>query len=140
MSEDAGMPEQGVERRKFLKAAATVAWAAPMILTMSARPAGAQVGTSCLPNGGPCDACNGMNCCDVDGDPDGGCCCSDPNVPECGGVCNPSDAACQSIPSIGPAPGEPSAGDFFVCYAPSGAPVTTFGRSRASGKGPKVRR
>jgi hypothetical protein len=131
MSDDVGS-EQGLERRRFLKGAATVAWAAPMILTMAARPAGAQVGASCLPNGGPCDACTGMNCCDADGPADGGCCCSDPNVPECGGVCTPADATCTAIPS----PGNP--GEFFTCYVPGPVTLSSVGRARSTGKGPKV--
>lgn len=133
MTDDRGpSTDEGVERRRFLKGAMTVAWATPLVLTMTARQAGAQA-MSCIPNGAPCDACTGMNCCDASGPADGGCCCSDPNVPECGGVCVAVDANCTSIPS----PGHP--GDTFVCYAP--APVTTIstvGRSRvSSGKGAK---
>lgn len=39
-------------RREFLKQAATVAWATPLILTMAAPSASAQV--SCIPAGSPC--------------------------------------------------------------------------------------
>ena len=129
MSEDAGTPEQGLERRRFLKGAATVAWAAPMILTMSARPAGAQVGASCLPNGGPCDACQGMNCCDASGPADGGCCCSDANVEDCPGVCVAVDANCALLNTTG---------TDFTCYAPGPLNVSSVGRARvSSGKGAK---
>jgi hypothetical protein len=131
VSEDAGRtPEEGLERRTFLKGAATVAWATPLILTMASRPAAA---ASCLPNGGPCDACAGMNCCDADGPADGGCCCSDPNVEACGGVCTAADANCTAIPSVG-GPG----GTNFVCYAPGPLNLTSVGRSRSSGKGAKA--
>jgi hypothetical protein len=39
-------------RRDFLRQAGTVAWAAPLILTMAAPSAHAQ--TSCIPAGSPC--------------------------------------------------------------------------------------
>ena len=41
------------DRRRFLKQVGTVAWASPLILTMTARGAGAQA-LSCLPLGTPC--------------------------------------------------------------------------------------
>ena len=95
MSDDAGRAtEDGIERRRFLKGAATVAWATPLILTMTSGPAYAQ---SCLPNGGPCDACQGMPCCDADPPADGGCCCSDANAPGCGGICVAVDANCAAM-------------------------------------------
>src|SRR5918999_989320 len=97
MSDDAGrIAEEGIERRRFLKGAATVAWATPMILTMTAHQAGAQA-MSCIPNNTPCDACQGMPCCDEDPPDDGGCCCSDANAPECGGVCVAVDANCAAM-------------------------------------------
>src|SRR3712207_7698793 len=51
---------EGMERRRFLRAAATVAWATPAILTLTANRAGAQ---SCVPQGASCDVCVGVNCC-----------------------------------------------------------------------------
>lgn len=68
------------DRRKFLKQAATAAWATPLVLTLTASRVGAQ-GVSCLPslticgipdNGG-CDTtgfvacCPGMSCVQVVG-------------------------------------------------------------------------
>lgn len=48
------MPEHHDEsRRKFLKQAGTVAWAAPFILTMASTNAHAQQ-VSCAPAGSPC--------------------------------------------------------------------------------------
>jgi len=65
------MSERHVEdRRQFLKKAATVAWATPLVLTVAASRAGAQV-NSCLPslticgvpdNGG-CDTTGFTACC-----------------------------------------------------------------------------
>ena len=108
---------EGIERRRFLKAAATVAWGTPLILTMTARQASAQ-GGSCLPNGGPCDACVGMPCCDEDGPEDGGCCCTDFNQPaDCSGVCVAVDADC---PNLNTSPDT----DFLCAAAPSTASVS----------------
>ncbi len=65
MSESIGQRE-AIDRRRFLKGAATVAWAAPVIATLSASPAYA----ACVPldgNCGPLDpvtnACPAGNCC-----------------------------------------------------------------------------
>jgi hypothetical protein len=52
---------QGQDRRKFLKQAATVAWASPLILTLSASRAGAQ-NISCVPRGFMCGTWNGSIC------------------------------------------------------------------------------
>ncbi|HYO60304.1 MAG TPA: hypothetical protein VEU29_00215 [Actinomycetota bacterium] len=85
--------KEGMERRRFLKAAATVAWATPAILTLTANRAGAQ---SCIPQGAPCDACVGVNCCIQSGDtlP---CCCSDVNnTTTCAGVCR-TQAQCEAL-------------------------------------------
>ena len=64
----------GVDRRKFIKGAATVAWATPLVLTVGATSAHAQVPSppNCLgatgrPQGCPCTTSS--NCA-------GGCCCS----------------------------------------------------------------
>jgi hypothetical protein len=46
------MPE-GPSRRDFLKKAGTVAWATPLVLTLAASSAGAQV-LSCAPTGAGC--------------------------------------------------------------------------------------
>ena len=130
MSDDAGRrSEDGIERRRFLKGAATVAWATPLILTMTAHQAGAQ-GMSCLPNGGPCDACQGMVCCDADPPDDGGCCCSDDNVPGCGGTCVAVDADCEAM-NVTPATA-------FTCFVPL-PPGFAAGRSApfSGSKGPK---
>jgi hypothetical protein len=133
MSDDARIgTEEGIERRRFLKGAATVAWATPLILTMSAHQAGAQ-GMSCLPNGGPCDACFGMPCCDEDLPDDGGCCCSDALVEGCVGVCVAVDADCADM-NVSPA-------TEFVCWVPE-PEMALGGRSRAmptGSKGPKPR-
>lgn len=47
------MSEHAAGRREFLKQAAAAAWSTPLILTLAARPAGAQQ-TSCAPPGSPC--------------------------------------------------------------------------------------
>jgi len=60
---------EAVDRRRFLKGAATVAWAAPVIATLSASPAYAQV--ECTKSGKKCGSqqpqgsgnCPGTNCC-----------------------------------------------------------------------------
>jgi hypothetical protein len=112
MSDDAGhTTEDGIERRRFLKGAATVAWATPLILTMTAHQAGAQA-MSCLPNGGVCDACQGMPCCDADLPDDGGCCCSDALLTtECSGICVAVDADCYAMNELGGVTD-------FRCYVP----------------------
>lgn len=65
------MSDRRVEdRRQFLKKAATVAWATPLVLTVGASRAGAQ-GVSCLPSlticgipdGGGCDTTGFTACC-----------------------------------------------------------------------------
>ena len=68
------MSDHGVERRDFLRKAGTVAWATPLILTLSASGAGAQA-LSCYPKDYSCgtwDAVEG-NCtivfCCVDCEP-----------------------------------------------------------------------
>ena len=101
----------GIQRRKFLKGAATVAWAAPMILTTTAGRAGAASPT-CITAGMPCNACVGPQCCDTSGVQDGGCCCSPVNVDVCDGVCVGDDATCQTAPPIPMNPLQ------FRCYAP----------------------
>jgi hypothetical protein len=116
---------EGMERRRFLKAAGTIAWATPAILTLTASRAGAQ---SCVPHNAPCDACVGVNCCIASGEslP---CCCSDPNSPVCGGTCK-TQAECIAI-----FPGGPTS-DPDACYYPGGtgaASNTTRSLSR-SGK------
>lgn len=103
--------DEGVERRKFIKGAATVAWASPLILTMAAKPAGAQE-MSCIAVGMLCDACVGLPCCDEDGIPDGGCCCSPLEVDVCDGVCVGADAQCAT-PAVLP-PGTAT----LQCYVP----------------------
>lgn len=48
------MSEGQIEnRREFLRQAATIAWSAPLVLTLAAGRAGAQ-GISCAPAGTPC--------------------------------------------------------------------------------------
>lgn len=47
------MGRQGYDRRRFLRAAATVTWATPLVMTLPARSAGAQ-GLSCIPAGASC--------------------------------------------------------------------------------------
>ena len=102
---------EGIQRRKFLKGAATVAWAAPMILTTTAGRAGAASPT-CIT--GPCNACIGPQCCDTSGMQDGGCCCSPPDVDTCDGFCVGDDAMCTNKPPL-PVVGDPLP---FRCYAP----------------------
>jgi hypothetical protein len=81
----------GVDRRRFLRGAATVAWATPLVLTLGASQAGAQVGSpACAaaanrPNGCPCD---------TSGQCQGGCCCGPPGGP---GLCSTS-ALCANTP------------------------------------------
>lgn len=119
---------EGMERRRFLKAAATVAWATPAILTLAANRAGAQ---SCVPHGASCDACFGVNCCIVAGDAIP-CCCSDPNdLTTCAGVCQ-SQAACQTLYPGGPAD------DPDGCFYPGGSGTTTMARSTVSARKAKV--
>jgi hypothetical protein len=105
---------EGVERRTFLKGAATVAWATPLILTMTSGRAGA-ASPACIPVNMACNACTGPQCCDVDGAPDGGCCCSPPDIDICDGFCRGTDASCEqgpipNLPALNPVP--------FRCYAP----------------------
>ena len=52
---------QAIDRRKFLRRAGTVAWAAPLIVSMTVNPANAQTAT-CVPGGRPCTP-NGLPCC-----------------------------------------------------------------------------
>jgi hypothetical protein len=126
MSVDVGqVADQGIERRRFIQGAATVMWATPLILTLTADRANAQQ-ASCLPNGGQCDACTGLNCCDEDGDEDGGCCCSDANSPDCPGTCVAVDANCANMNTVG---------TDFTCFAPG--PVISGFSARGSSKGPK---
>jgi hypothetical protein len=63
-------------RREFLKQAGTVAWAAPLILTMAAPSAHAQ--TSCIPEGSPC------------GNVVGGVCVPAHTLQNCCGTCEPA--------------------------------------------------
>jgi hypothetical protein len=58
-----------MDRRSFLRRAAMVAWATPVLLTLAQSRAGAQ--TTCVPCGGPCMFA-GMPCC-------GGCVCVTPD-------------------------------------------------------------
>lgn len=113
MTDDSGTPKDGVERRKFLKGAATVAWATPLVLTMGAGQAGAQTASTapCIAIGMHCNACQGMPCCDVSGPQDGGCCCSPKELPQCDGICVADDASCQAI----------AVGDLLgaQCYVPA---------------------
>ena len=57
---------EAVDRRRFLKGAATVAWAAPVIATLSASPAYA---VECIPEEGQCTksgtACLASFCCSL---------------------------------------------------------------------------
>ena len=119
MSDDErDLPSEGIERRKFIKGAATVAWATPLILTTVAGNTGAAAASAapCIAVGMQCNACTGMPCCDVDGAPDGGCCCSPQEVPVCNGVCVGMDSDCAT-PVTGPAPGGISL--TLVCYVPA---------------------
>ena len=80
-----------VDRRRFIRDAATVAWATPVLLTVMSSPAGA---VSCIANGSPCSLCDEVPCCDVPGNPPGGCCCGlDPDV-DCSAVCS-GDSECE---------------------------------------------
>lgn len=120
---------EGMERRRFLKAAATVAWATPAIMTLTANRAGAQ---SCVPLGAPCDACEGINCCLSSGDPFP-CCCSDPDDDTtCDGVCR-SHAACEALfPSDDPELIDPDG-----CFVP-GNFGSMMARSTSTVRKPKV--
>lgn len=82
-----------VDRRRFIRDAATVAWATPVLLTVMSSPAGAQA-VSCIPKNSPCSLCDEVPCCDVPGNPPGGCCCGlDPDV-DCSAVCS-GDSECE---------------------------------------------
>lgn len=119
---------ESMERRRFLRAAATVAWATPAILTLTANRAGAQ---SCVPQGASCDACVGVNCCIAGSDPLP-CCCSDANdVTTCAGVCR-SQAQCQSLFPGGPA------NDPDSCFYPGGTGTTTMARTAVTARKAKV--
>ena len=122
MTEADLVTQEGMERRRFLRAAATVAWATPAILTLTANRAGAQ---SCVPQGAPCDACIGVNCCIAGSDPLP-CCCSDPNTPDCPGVCR-TQAACMTLFPGGPA------SDPDACFYPGGT-GSAAARSVSTGK------
>ncbi len=108
---------EAIERRRFLKRAGTVVWATPVILTLIPDPVAGQSAPGCVPQGAPCDACVGVNCCIAGSDPLP-CCCSDPNDPTCAGVCR-SQAACQAIHPGGPA------SDPDACFYPGGTGSTT---------------
>ncbi|MFN2588997.1 MAG: hypothetical protein ABR613_12890 [Actinomycetota bacterium] len=131
MTEPELVNKEGIERRRFLQAAATAVWAAPAILTLTADRAGAQ---SCVPQGAPCFACEGgINCCIAGGDalP---CCCSDANdVTTCDGVCR-SQAACQALFPGGPA------SDPDSCFYPGGTGTTTMARTVVTARKAKVLR
>lgn len=121
----------GMERRKFLKAAATVAWATPAILTLTANRAGAQ---SCVPQGASCDACVGVNCCISGSDPFP-CCCSDiNNTTTCAGVCR-THAQCEALyPSTDPTVQDPDS-----CFYPGGTgSSSTMTRQVATARKAKV--
>ncbi len=80
---------ENVERRRFLQAGLTVAWATPVILTLGASPASAQ---SCMPVGATCDACEGIACCVPAGAPFSCCCSTDDSCPDPAQVCRtPAD-------------------------------------------------
>ena len=55
------MEDRTEDRRAFLRRTATVAWATPLLLTLSAGRVGAQA-PSCAPGGTPCGVWNGTNC------------------------------------------------------------------------------
>lgn len=131
MTESDLIKQEGMERRRFLKAAATVAWATPAILTITANRAGAQ---SCVPQGAPCDACVGVNCC-LAGSDSLPCCCSDANdVTTCAGVCR-SQAACIALFPGGPA------SDPDSCFYPGGTgSTTTMARQAVTARKAKVLR
>jgi hypothetical protein len=119
--------QEGMERRRFLKAAATVAWATPAILTLTANRAGAQ---SCVPQGASCDACVGVNCCIAPGDPTP-CCCSDYNDDTtCAGVCRTHDACEALFPSTDPDVEDPDS-----CWYPGGTgSASSMARMRVKAK------
>jgi hypothetical protein len=48
-----GVREKDYDRRRFLKAAATVTWATPLVMTLPAQRAAAQ-GVSCIPAAASC--------------------------------------------------------------------------------------
>lgn len=131
MTEADLVTQEGMERRRFLKAAATVAWATPAILTLTANRAGAQ---SCVPQGAPCDACIGINCCITAGDPLP-CCCSSVNDPTCPGVCS-TQAGCEALFPSGPGtpPNDPES-----CFYPGGGGIT-MARTTATARKAKVPR
>ena len=124
MTEADLVTREGMERRRFLKAAATVAWATPAILTLAANRAGAQ---SCVPQGAPCEACVGVNCC-LAGSDTLPCCCSDANdTTTCAGVCR-SQAQCIAL-----FPGGPTT-DPDSCFYPGGSSGTAMARRAVKAK------
>ena len=130
MTESDLVHREGIERRRFLKGAATVAWATPAILTLTANRAGAQ---SCIPQGSPCDACVGVNCCIAGSDPLP-CCCSDANdTTTCAGVCR-TQAACAALFPGGPA------NDPDSCFYPGGTGSSAAARMVVTARKAKVLR
>ncbi|MDQ3952290.1 MAG: hypothetical protein M3279_04905 [Actinomycetota bacterium] len=129
MTEADLVTREGIERRRFLQAAATVAWAAPAILTLTANRAGAQ---SCVPTGSPCFACEGgLNCC-IAGTDSLPCCCSDANnTTTCDGVCR-TQAACAALFPGGPA------NDPNSCFYPGGTGTTMMARTTVTARKFKV--
>jgi hypothetical protein len=77
--------DSNFDRRKFIKGAATVAWATPLILTLGASQAGAQI-----PSPGSCVGAIKDDGCPCVGSSDctGGCCCTAPSF--IGGLCTDS--------------------------------------------------
>jgi hypothetical protein len=126
MTEASLVSQEAIERRRFLKGAAVVAWATPAILTLTANRAGA---VSCIPHNVLCDACTGVNCC-IQGSDAVPCCCSDPDdFTTCDGVCK-TTAECQAI-----FPGGPS-NDPDACFYPggTGSSSAAVGTLSTSGK------
>lgn len=88
-----------LDRRRFIKGAATVAWAAPVVLTLGASAAHAQLpavspaqclGSSGRPEGCPCTTagqCADGCCCTLDVTAPGGGCTSASNCDDLGGAC-----------------------------------------------------
>jgi hypothetical protein len=91
VAERADISNQGMDRRRFLHGVATVAWSAPVLMTLSAKAAWAA--TPCTPRGetcgrvvsvtgdqGVCSVSGFANCCT-------GCSCKAPKKPKVGKPC-----------------------------------------------------
>ena len=86
--------DQTIDRRRFLRRAGTVAWSTPVIMSVLASRAGAQVcgtkGQVCSPTT-PRPCCTGLRCCNANNSSNLGTCRQEPGTP-----CANADDCCQN--------------------------------------------